>query len=211
MSDFFSVFGLQRRLAIDRPALQRRFYELSRQWHPDFHGAASAEVQARALEESARLNTAYRALRDPLARVEYLIRLEEGRDTREGAAIKPKAPPALLAEMFEIQEALEEARAGALDAAARATLAEQRMGLQARMAEAEAQITGPLSQAWDAAGPADRPAALAALKEALATRAYLRTVIDDLSAALETEGDDGSAGGARTVGGVGGHFGAPHQ
>ena len=86
--------------------------------------------------------------------------------------------------MFEIQEALEEARAGALDDAARATLTERRGGLQARMAEAEAQITGPLSRAWDAAAPADRPAALNALKEALATRAYLRTVIDDLANAL---------------------------
>ena len=185
MSDFFEVFGLERRLAIDVAALQRRFYELSRQWHPDFHGSASADEQARALEESARVNAAYRALRDPLARVEYLIRLEEGRATKEGAVVKPKAPPALLAEMFEIQEALEEAKAGPLDDAARATLSEQREGLEARMAETEARIIGPLSQTWDAAPPAERPAALNALKEALATRAYLRTVVDDLAAALE--------------------------
>jgi molecular chaperone HscB len=112
MSDFFSVFGLERRLAIDVAALQRRFYELSRRWHPDFHQAAPPDEQARVLEESARVNTAYRALRDPLARAEYLIRLEEGRETKEGAAVKPKAPPELLAEMFEIQEALEEARGG---------------------------------------------------------------------------------------------------
>jgi molecular chaperone HscB len=184
MSDFFQVFGLDRRLAIDGAALQRRFHELSRQWHPDFHQAAPPAEQARVLEASARVNAAYRALRDPLARVEYLIRLEEGRETKEGAAVKPKAPPALLAEMFEIQEALEEARMGALDATARATLAGQRHALKARQAEAEARIAGPLSQAWDAAAPSGRPAALAALKEALATRAYLRTVIDDLGAAL---------------------------
>jgi molecular chaperone HscB len=184
MSDFFQVFGLERHLAIDGAALQRRFYELSRQWHPDFHQAAPPEEQARALEASARVNAAYRALRDPLARVEYLIRLEEGRETKEGAAVKPKAPPALLAEMFEIQEALEEARMGALDDDARAILAGQRDALKARHAEAEAQVTGPLSAAWDAAASGDRPAALAALKEALATRAYLRTVIDDLGAAL---------------------------
>ncbi len=184
MNDFFTVFGLERRLAVDTAALQRRFYELSRRWHPDFHQAAPAEEQARALEESARVNAAYRALRDPLARVEYLIRLEEGRDTKEGATVKPKAPPALLAEMFEIQEALEEARAGALDDAARAALIEQRDGLRSRMAEVEAQVVGPLSRAWDAAPAGERPAALAALKEALATRAYLRTVIDDLGGAL---------------------------
>src|SRR5262249_22076514 len=123
MSDYFETFGLERRLGLDVAALQRRFYELSRQWHPDFHQAAPPTEQARALEASARVNAAYRALRDPIARVEYLIRLEEGRDTREGATVRPKAPPALLAEMFEIQEALEEARAGALEATTRASLA----------------------------------------------------------------------------------------
>ena len=184
MSDYFAVFGLERRLAIDVAALQRRFYELSRRWHPDFHQAAPANEQAQALQESARVNAAYRALRDPLARVEYLIRLEEGRDAKDGAAMKPTAPPALLAEMFEIQEALEEARTGAVDDATRASLAAQRDALRARMAETEVRIVGPLSQAWDAAGAGQRSAALATLKEALATRAYLRTVIDDLGAAL---------------------------
>jgi hypothetical protein len=131
------------------------------------------------------VNAAYRALRDPLARVEYLIRLAEGRETKEGAAVKPKAPPELLAEMFEIQEALEEARAGALDDATRASLTAQREALRARMAETEGRVAGPLSQAWDAAAAGQRAAALTALKEALATRAYLRTVIDDLGAVLD--------------------------
>jgi molecular chaperone HscB len=183
-TDYFETFGLARRLSIDGAALQRRFYELSRQWHPDFHQGAPAAEQAQALEASARVNAAYRALRDPIARVEYLIRLEEGRDTKEGATVKPKAPPALLAEMFEIQEALEEARAGAPTDALRASLVAQRDALRARRTDAEARIAGPLSAAWDAAAPGDRPAALAALKETLATRAYLRTVIDDLDAVL---------------------------
>jgi molecular chaperone HscB len=191
MSDYFQVFGLERRLGIDVPALQRRFYELSRRWHPDFHQAAPPAAQARALEESARVNAAYRALRDPIARVEYLVRLEEGRDTKEGAAVKPPAPPELLAEMFEIQEALEGARAGSLDEATRAALAAQRRALADRQADTEGRIVGPLSRAWDAASPADRPAALAALKAALATRAYLRTVIDDLAAALGEGHEEG--------------------
>jgi molecular chaperone HscB len=184
MSDFFQVFGLERRLGLDVAGLQRRFYALSRQWHPDFHQTAPPAEQARALEESARVNAAYRALRDPIARVEYLIRLEEGRDTREGAAVKPQAPPALLAEMFEIQEALEAVRAGSLDDATRASLAGQRQALAGRQTDIEARIVGPLSQAWDTAAADARPAALSALREALATRAYLRTVIDDLGAAL---------------------------
>src|SRR5437773_1552130 len=131
--DHFEVFGLPRRLAIDTAELQRRFYELSRRYHPDFHQAAPPEEQARALEASARLNAAYRALRDPIARVEYLVRLEEGRDTKEGATVKPKAPPELLEEMFEIQEALAEAKAGGLDEAGRAAPVAQRDRVATRL------------------------------------------------------------------------------
>ena len=182
--NFFEVFGLERKLGIDEAALRRRFYELSRQHHPDFHQAAPAEAQARALEASARVNAAYRALRDPIARVEYLVRLEEGRESKGGDAVKPKAPPELLAEMFEMQEALQDARMGGLDETARATLADQRTRLAERQTAEEARIVGPLSAAWDAATAADRLTLLTAFKEALATRAYLRTVIDDLTETL---------------------------
>ena len=196
----FEVFGLDRKLAIDAAALQRRFYELSRQHHPDFHQGSSEEEQARVLETSARVNAAYRALRDPIARVEYLVRLEEGRETepvdghgtsrsKEGDAVKPKAPPELLEEMFEIQEALQEAPSGGLDDSTRATLETQRERLVTRRAAEEDRITGELSAAWDAAAAADRAKVLAAFKEALATRAYLRTVIGDLGVALDGAGE----------------------
>lgn len=188
--DGFEVFGLPRRLRLDTAELQRRFYELSRRTHPDFHQAAPPEEQARVLEASARLNAAYRALRDPIARVEYLVRLEEGRDTKEGAAEKPKAPPALLAEMFEIQEALEEAKTGGLDAAGRRALAAQRDRLAARVLGIESDLAGRLSEAWDRATPGARGRRLGELKDALAARAYLRTVIEDLGTALG-ESQDG--------------------
>jgi molecular chaperone HscB len=186
--DHFEVFGLPRRLGIDGAELQRKFYELSRRGHPDFHQGAPAERQAEILEASARLNAAYRALRDPLARIEYLVRLEEGRDTREGATVKPKAPPELLEEMFEIQEALQGAKAagrsGEVDAAAKETLVAQRDRLRERYDQEESRLRGPLSRAWDAAAPAERAGALSAFKESLAVRAYLRTVIDDIDGAL---------------------------
>ncbi|HYE93355.1 MAG TPA: Fe-S protein assembly co-chaperone HscB [Terriglobales bacterium] len=187
----FEVFDLPRKLGIDAADLQRRYHELSRRHHPDFHQAAPAEEQARVLEASARVNAAYRALRDPIARVEYLVRLEEGGPATAGdaAARKPPAPPDLLAEMFEIQEALQDARMGGLDDAARATLTEQRAALAERYAEVEARLTGELSAAWDAAPPTGRAPVLAAFKEALARRAFLRTVIDDLTDALEGTGE----------------------
>src|SRR3989441_13162902 len=192
--DHFEVFGLPRRLAIDTAELQRKFYELSRRHHPDFHQTAPPEEQARALEASARLNAAYRALRDPILRVEYLVRLEEGRDTKEGATVKPKAPPELLEEMFEIQEALAEAKAGGLDGAGRAVLVAQRDRLTARLRDEEARLVGPLSQHWDASPPAARQRGLAAMKESLAIRAYLRTGIDDLTDALGERSEERRVG-----------------
>jgi len=182
--DHFEVFGLPRQLGLDAAELQRKFYELSRRVHPDFHQGAPPERQVEILEASARLNAAYRALRDPLARIEYLVRLEEGRDTREGVTVKPKAPPELLEEMFEIQEALQEAKSSGLEAGAKETLSAQRDRLRERYDQEESRLRGPLSQAWDAAGPGERAAALTAFKESLAVRAYLRTVIDDIDEAL---------------------------
>jgi molecular chaperone HscB len=182
--DHFEVFGLPRRLSIDAGDLQRRFYELSRRHHPDFHQGASADEQARALEASARVNAAYRALRDPLARIEYLVRLEEGRETKEGATVRPKAPPELLAEMFEIQEALQEAKAGGLDEEGRTRLAGERERLLARHQEEEARLCGPLADAWDSGDAAARARVVAEVKTALAARAYLRSVIDDLADAV---------------------------
>jgi molecular chaperone HscB len=185
--NFFEVFELPRRLAIDGDELQRRFYALARRTHPDFHQAAPPAERAAVEERAALVNTAYRTLRDPIARADYLVRLEEGRATKEGGEARPKAPPALLAEMFEIQEALAEAKAGALDEAIRATLVEQRDRLRERYAAEEARLRGELAERWDRAADAERPGALAALKESLATRAYLRTVITDLAEALGEE------------------------
>jgi molecular chaperone HscB len=190
MSDYFGVFGLPRKLQVDGEALQRRFYELSRAHHPDFHHGADAARQAEALESSALVNRAYRALREPLARVEYLIALEEGRETKEGDTAKPKAPMDLLEEMLEVQEALQEAKTSGLDEAARARLAEERERLRARQAAEEAALIA-LFPEWDRAVEAggDRKALLEKFKKRLATRAYLRTVIDDLSDALGEDQD----------------------
>jgi molecular chaperone HscB len=185
MIDYFTVFGLPRKLVVDAPALQRRFYELSREHHPDFHQGAAAARQAEALAQSAMINRAYRALRDPLSRVEYLIALEEGREVREGATEKPKAPRELLQEMLEVQEALEEAKAEGMGGEAAGRLREERARLDARYA-AEAEAIVGRSGEWDrlVEEGGDRKAMLEWFKQRLATRAYLRTVIDDLSDAL---------------------------
>ena len=190
MSDYFEVFGFSRKLQVDAEELRRRFYELSRRHHPDFHQLAGADEQAAALASSALVNRAYRALREPLARVEYLVALEEGGNGGGGGAVKPKAPMDLLAEMLEVQEAIEEAKTSGLDAESRRRLREEWQRLIARRAATEAEIVAGGAR-WDAAldEGRDRGPLLAWFKQALATRAYLRTVIDDLSDALGEDRD----------------------
>jgi len=190
MSDYFEVFGLPRKLQVDLDALQRGFYELSRRHHPDFHQGAGAEDQARELEASALVNRAYRALRDPIARVEYLIALEEGRDLREETTAKPKVPMDLLAEMLEVQEALEGAKSGGLTEETTVRLRAERQRLEDRRRAEETALISAAAE-WDAAVDAgqDRAPLLGRFKQRLAARAYLGTVIDDLTQALgEDEG-----------------------
>ena len=190
MTDYFEVFGLPRKLQVDLDALQRRFYELSRRHHPDFHQGADAGAQARALEVSALVNRAYRALRDPIARIQYLIALEEGREVREETTAKPKAPSDLLAEMLEVQEALEEVKSGGLTDETRGRLRAERQRLEDRRSAEEIALVAAAAE-WDALVDAgqDRGPLLGRFKQRLAARAYLGTVIDDLSQALgEDEG-----------------------
>jgi molecular chaperone HscB len=188
MNDCFAVFGLPRKLGIDADDLRRRFYELSREHHPDFHQSAPPAAQAAALDRSARINRAYRALRDPIGRVEHLIALEEGREGGEGAAGRPPAPRDLLEEMLEVQEALEEARSEGLGPDTRARLLGELERLAERKAAEEAAILGRAAE-WDAVvdGPGERGPLLDWFRQRLAARAYLRTVIDDLAAALGAE------------------------
>ena len=96
--DYFEVFGLPRQLGIDTLALEKKFYELSRKYHPDYFTTASPSEKTQAVRMTALLNDAYRTLRHPVHRVEYLLSLY---------GFKPdssKVPQALLIEVFEINE-----------------------------------------------------------------------------------------------------------
>jgi len=188
-SDYFDVFGLPRKLGLDLEELQRRFYDWSRKFHPDLFQRATPEEQAISLENSALVNTAYRTLRDPIARVEYLIGLEEG----AVKGIPPKAPLDLLEEMLLVQEALEGAKASALDAETQKRLTDERARLAERRRAEEERLLD-VSREWDAlvegssAASRDRDdlrrKLLDRMKGILAVRAYLTTVINDLSDAL---------------------------
>ena len=72
--DYFTFFGLARKLHIDVAGLEREFYQLSRKLHPDLYSGADAREQEWSLEQSSQLNDAYRTLKDPIQRTEYLLR-----------------------------------------------------------------------------------------------------------------------------------------
>ena len=119
--DYFTFFGLPYKLNLDTATLEREFYSLSRHLHPDINAISSSREQDWSLEQSSQLNDAYRTLKDPIARTEYLLRLqgvrleeqsqsatEEAR--RTGSAKKQVVPPDLLEQVFELNMQLEEAR-----------------------------------------------------------------------------------------------------
>ena len=102
--DYFKVFSLPRLLNIDLRALEKSFHELSRKYHPDYFSTAPEEEQQQALRMTALLNDAYRTLRHPVRRIEYLLNLE---------GFKPdgsKVPKSFLMEIFEINEQMEEVK-----------------------------------------------------------------------------------------------------
>ena len=79
-ADYFEVFGLPRKLAIDTAALERSFYRLSRKLHPDVYARATEQEQEWSLTNASLLNDAYRTLKDPISRTEYLLRAGRRRD-----------------------------------------------------------------------------------------------------------------------------------
>ncbi|MDQ2775938.1 MAG: Fe-S protein assembly co-chaperone HscB [Acidobacteriota bacterium] len=107
--NFYDFFGIERKLTLDIDALRKRFYELSRQWHPDRFSRKSSEEQADSLEATAILNDGYRTLRDPVKRAEYLL-TEEGFPIGEQRS--KDVPPELLEEVFELNMMLEDLKSG---------------------------------------------------------------------------------------------------
>ncbi len=191
--DYFMFFGLPRRLQIDPQDLERRFRELSRKFHPDFFYNASSAERLASLERSSYLNDAYRTLRSPAARVEYLLAVEgiplSGAAAGSVTAATTKVPPALLEDVFTLNEELDEIReqreAGADSARLRARLDTARVPIDRRRTEHERDLQA-LSTRWDAqqdALPAEKRATLDALRERLLERQY----INNLLATIERE------------------------
>ncbi len=116
--DRFAVLGLPRRFEVDLGAAEGAYKDLSRRLHPDRFAKADARARKAALARTVELNDAWRTIKDPIKRAEYLLELAgfglQGEDRKPGADVaqtkKIAAPPAFLVEILELREELGEAQ-----------------------------------------------------------------------------------------------------
>src|SRR6266699_4619072 len=139
--DYFALFEMPRKLWIEMSGLEQKFLQLSWKLHPDNFVNASEQERELSLKKSSELNDAYRQLRDPLARVEYLLEIEGER--KEGET-KQQAPPELLEEVFELNESLDELReaqeSGGNLAELKTKLQAAENNFQVKLSEVDAQL-----------------------------------------------------------------------
>ncbi len=105
--DYFALFGLPPRYRFDAARLDAAYRELQTQVHPDRFAAAGERERRLALQSSARVNEAYRALKDPVGRAQYLLSLH-GIDAI--VETDTALPIDFLERQLERREAVEEAR-----------------------------------------------------------------------------------------------------
>lgn len=206
--DYFSFFGLPLKLNLDVAALEKGFYELSRRLHPDLNAKGGSQEQEWSLEQSSLLNDAYRTLRDPIKRTEYLLHLEgveleeQSKSATEqarasGQIKKQIVPPDLLEEVFELNMQLEELRMqkkmGEDDPALIEEIGKQKLALEQKH-DALLQELKTYWSLWDSAIdrgngnelPAEERAQLAGkMVDVLNRRNYIRNLVRDVSAVLE--------------------------
>lgn len=107
MQNHFDYYGLPVRYGLDERELRQRYLDRSRDDHPDYHRTADAAAQARSLDETARNNAAYRALRDPRLRLLHILELH-GLVGPAGENLSGlQLPPNFLMEMMELNEEAE--------------------------------------------------------------------------------------------------------
>lgn len=191
-TDYFTCFGFPRRLTIDPGKLEAKFYELSRAFHPDFYQNKSETEQSISLGNAATLNSAYRTLRDPIQRAEYLLDLEAG-SVKE---IRNSPPADLFEEILELQDTLDEYRAADRTSDAgqqlRTQLKAEHATLEQRKRDMETQLQ-QLFTDWDrlqdqgeatSQARSERDRLLKQMRETLSNRTYVNSIVNDLVATI---------------------------
>jgi molecular chaperone HscB len=181
-SDYFAMFEMPRKLWVEMATLEQKFLQLSWKLHPDNFVNATPEEREISLKRSSELNDAYRTLRDPVARVEYLLAIEGAR--KEGQN-KQQAPPELLEEVFELNESLDELREAKSSGGDTASLKHRLEAAEKNFEGKLHEVDGELQQAardWDkalddSANEVHRKAAMNKLNDLLNRRSYIRNLV----------------------------------
>lgn len=201
--DYFGVFGLPRKLNLDLARLEKEFYRMSRKLHPDLYVNRPAAEQERALQMSSQLNDAYRTLKDPVARTQYLLSLEGVQLEEQSKAATERArttgeekkqivPTDLLEEVFELNMQLQELKAsGGQDPEAREQLGTAKKNFEARLET----LASELRQRWDewdrvierngTPDSSERRKVRDAMVDLLNRRSYIRNLVRDVNEALK--------------------------
>jgi molecular chaperone HscB len=192
--DYFSVFGLEQKLNLDLSALEHEFHRLSRKVHPDRFARGNDNERQWSLADTALLNDAYRTLKDPLRRTEYLLKLEgaeigeehSGKDRKDPS----RAPADLLEEVFDLNMQLEEMRMSR-------KMGETDPDLQASLEAAKRKFDGLLEDvdgelrqqwnAWDNGDATTRKNAEKTMVALLDRRRYLNNLVRDVTETLGAE------------------------
>ncbi len=194
--DYFSVFSLEPRLNLDLLALENEFHRLSRKLHPDRFARALTNEKEWSLADTALLNDAYRTLKDPIHRTEYLLKLHgaeigeehSGKDSRRAHEMgASRAPADLLEEVFDLNMQLEEMRMAR-------KMGEKDPALERSLTEAKKKFSGLLDAvdhdlhaqwtAWDTGDASARHAAQKNMVALLDRRRYLSNLVRDVTETL---------------------------
>jgi molecular chaperone HscB len=189
--DYFSVFGLVSRLDLDLSELEHEFHRLSRKLHPDRFARAHENEKQWSLADTALLNDAYRTLKDPIRRTEYLLKLH-GAEIGEESAGKDRKDPSrvpadLLEEAFDLNMQLEEMRLAR-------KLGDTDAELQSSLEQAKRKFDGLLDdvdrdlrvewQVWDAGDASKRAASQKKMVALLDRRRYISNLVRDVTETL---------------------------
>jgi len=202
-ADYFTFFGFPRKLDLDTAALEKEFYALSRRLHPDVFAGAGEQERSWSLEQSSMLNDAYRTLKDPIKRTEYLLHLEgvqleeQSKQATEkaratGELKKQAVPPDLLEEVFELNMHLEELRAqkklGEDDPALLEEIGKAKLSLEEKYDSLFNELKAEWTK-WDAAIDSgteeNRIKIRDRMVDILNRRNYVRNLVRDVNEAIE--------------------------
>ncbi len=188
-ADYFAVLGTPRAYAVDLAAVEERYKELTKRLHPDRFARSDPRARRASLERSVQLNEAWRCLRDPVRRAEYLLslhgidvgeRVGSGERGRRNEQKTLPVPPVLLMEVLELREALAAAHAAKDLHETEALMAKVRRRLD--------EVMGDVAKGFAASPPE-----LGTITARLVAVRYYRRFLDE--ARMMWEQDGGMAGG----------------